>query len=293
MFKRLNGIAPASHAYCIDARQVKTLVSHKKKSITTLCAFGLPLVLFFYLAASRQIAEPVLARKGFVIATYVADATLDHISAVFALKESLDAHDTRYSDFILMHDYSIPGDQLAFLGASDISCKLIFPKITVPLSLRQKLASHAKTRPLRDKEIWFQKLAIFRQLQDFHRVLYLDLDMMPLTNLTDLVMLAPITSAFPLAAVPEKPGLEPELQAGLLIFDPGLINFSEMLGRLNDADHKCGYRADDQSFLCHFFYERWHKLPRTFNVLDKASSSKEYGSSDSCLTGEQHVGMRT
>jgi len=192
----------------------------------------------------------------------------------------VDALDVKYSEFILLHDESIPDEQVTFLSSIQISCRLVSPKIDVPKSLYERLAAHGKTRAVRDKAIWFQKLAIFRQLQDFRRVLYLDLDVVILSDLTEYVLQTPLTSDMPLAAVPEKHGLEPELQAGLLIFDPALIIFTKLLEGLDDNEHRCGYRADDQSYLCHYFYERWHKLPYALNVLVKASSNIEYGSPD-------------
>lgn len=216
----------------------------------------------------------------FVIATYITDAKSEHLSAVFALKRSVDVLGVKYSEFILLHDESILYEQVTFLSSIQISCRLISPKIDVPKSLYKRLASHAQSRLVRDKAIWFQKLAIFQQLQDFRRVLYLDLDVLILSDPTVYVLQTPLTSDMPLAAVPERHGLEPELQAGLLIFDPSLVSFTKLLEGLDDNEHRCGYRADDQSYLCHYFYERWHKLPHILNVLAKASSNIEYGSSD-------------
>ena len=217
---------------------------------------------------------------GFVIAACVIEAKSEHLSAVFALKRSVDALNVKYSEFILLHDESILYEQVTFLSSVQISCRLISPRIEIPKALYEKLAIHSRLRPLRDRAILFQKFAIFQQLQDFRRVLYLDLDVLILSDPTVYVLQTPLTSDMPLAAVPEKHGLEPELNSGLLIFDPALVSFTKLLEGLDDNEHRCGYRADDQSYLCHYFYERWHKLPHTLNVLAKASSNIEYGSSD-------------
>jgi len=237
--------------------------------------FGLTsLILFFLLldASTNIPTDPVTVPTSFAIATF---ATVEHLSAIFALKQSLDTHDTRYSDFVLLHDDSIQEQQLTFLGENQISCRLVVPKIEVPSTLSETKGNIQKTLC---EAISMEKLAMFRQLRDFRRILYLDFDMLPLTNLTNLALLTPISSAFPIAA-PGKPGLEPELQAGILIFDPGLIKFSEVLARLHDEHDGCGFQADG-STVSENFFRRDASFSNTSNVLVRASLKNENGNTE-------------
>ena len=215
--------------------------------------------------------------RGTAVVVYIVESRSKDVEALLNLFYTLLRVGTKFDSFILLHDSTILPPALKFLQRRKIECVQLQP-VSIPQSLRDRLQQHSRTREVRDKSIWFQKLAIFSapRLQAFHRVMYLDLDVLPLRNMTH-VFSTVLTQAKPLAAVPEKPGLEPEFQAGLMVFEPKLIQFLDVIAHLTDENHTCGYRADDQSYLCHYFYKRWYALPYKLNVLQKACTNPVYG----------------
>ena len=106
---------------------------------------------------------------GFVIAACVIEAKSEHLSAVFALKRSVDALNVKYSEFILLHDESILYEQVTFLSSVQISCRLIRRDRNTEGCTRSWRSIRITT--LRDRAILFQKFAIFQQLQDFQSVI--------------------------------------------------------------------------------------------------------------------------
>lgn len=112
----------------------------------------------------------------------------------------------------------------------------------------------------------FTKLNAFG-LDQYERVVYMDADTMVLQSVRFL--LHNTTKA--ISAVAEKPSLNPEFNAGLIVIDPSRALLDDMMEHLSD-DYSCGYRATDQSFLCHYFHPSkrgWHPLPSSLNLMWK------------------------
>ena len=228
-----------------------------------------------------QFEDPLVPR--IAIATYMVGNSTSHPMAALVLRRQLVLTGTLGSGdgsnfsvaTVVLHDDEVQPQVLDILRSAGWKTRLISPPVSVPKSLNAALKKYGKTRYVKDKGIWFQKLAIFTQLSDFHRVLYLDLDLFPLTNLNDLLHFN-LTGA-PLWAVSERPGLSPEFQAGLLLFHPSEIDGSDLMRHMDDSNQSCGYRADDQSYLCHYFYKKWGELPRQWDVEFKYQREAFYG----------------
>ena len=127
----------------------------------------------------------------------------------------------------------------------------------------------------------FSKLNIFNLVQ-YRRIVYLDADILVLKDISQLLELenlnnnnndanatttttatttpttatASSTTTFSsLSACPEKVGLEPEFNAGFLVVtNPSQELFVDIKSHVNDTTYKCGFRATDQSLLCHYFH---------------------------------------
>lgn len=214
------------------------------------------------------------------ITSYLVGSRTMHVMAALVLRQQLVESGTIASgapiSTVVLHDDKVLPEALNIMRSQGWETRLISPAVQVPESLYTRLAAHAQTRKVKDKAVWFQKLSIFTQLLDFDRVLYLDLDVFPLVSIKDVFQFN-ITGA-PLWAVRERPGLKaPELQAGVLLFQPSQIDGNDMIRHLNDTHHKCGYRADDQSFLCHYFFKCWGELPRQLDVSHKYQREDFYG----------------
>ena len=161
----------------------------------------------------------------------------------------------------------------------------------------------------------FRKLNIYNLIQyDF--VVYLDADIVVLKDISHLFptnqtetksnMNEQSHETFQVTACPEKKGLEPELQGGLLAFPPNNAVFEDMKQHINDEQYLCGFRVTDQSFQCHYFHPTharknknstttttttpvnatntnttwlggtWNPLPKTFMALHKAVNKNQY-----------------
>ena len=122
----------------------------------------------------------------------------------------------------------------------------------------------------------FTKLNIFGLHKLFSRIVYLDADIVVLKSIANLFDKFHTPA---LAAVPEREGLEPEFNAGFLVLDPSADLFAKLRRHLADDSYLCGFRATDQSYLCHFFHPSrandtafggtWHALPRSYQALWK------------------------
>ena len=266
------------------------LSTHNTSTALMLASTGLPTSFLTSVQAApvattspSKVTTPVMQPR-YAIASYmVGNATSQVIAALvlrmqLVISRTIDNASTMATPVtVLLHDGGVLPGALNILRASGWETRLISPPIRVPETLYKSLALHAKTRQVSDKAIWFQKLAIFTQMTDFDRVLYMDLDLLPLVSLKD-VWEFNLTGAA-LGAVSEKPGLSPEFQAGFLLFEPSQVDGQDLMNHLEDPNQTCGYRADDQSFLCHYFHRRWRELPRQLDVEWKFQSESFYGPS--------------
>ena len=112
----------------------------------------------------------------------------------------------------------------------------------------------------------YSKMNVFG-LEQYERILYLDSDTLVIENMHELLE-SKLTPAF--SAVPEKKGLEPEFNAGLMVIEPSKAMMRDMIRHVNDTDYACGRRGQDQSFFCHYFHSprsAWKALPVSPTVL--------------------------
>ena len=223
----------------------------------------------------RMFREPVKGEKRTAIAVVVVNMTPEYLKAVCVLHQTLMEKDTSFDAFHLLHN-GIEVSTIKLLTSRGIVCTSIDP-VQVPGALLSELAQKSKLR-IENKTVVFQKLAIFKELKLYSRVLYLDVDTLPLAPLSELLQVR-LTKEKPIATIPEKTGLEPEFNAGVFVFAPELISFQDMISHLSDTKQSCGYRADEQTYLCHYFFNRTMVLDRKYNVLHKARHRPEFAES--------------
>ena len=154
----------------------------------------------------------------------------------------------------------------------------IFVNVTNVPQIDRRAPAAFKDRYATRSWLMFAKLNVFGMTQ-YDRILYLDADILVLKSLRHLF---DDTNKFILSAIPEKRGLEPEFNAGFLVLKPNSTLLDDMKKHLDD-NYLCGYRATDQSFLCHYFHSKhsnwiggvWNPLPRSTMALVKVSTASD------------------
>ena len=132
----------------------------------------------------------------------------------------------------------------------------------------KNLTSHHigfKSRYKDNQWMMFTKLNIFG-LDYLDRVVYMDADTFALKSIAPLLDKS-VTPA--LSACPERPSIKHEFNAGVIVLDPSPKLLADMIKHFDDADYRCGFRVEDQSFLCHYFYQKWKSLGFGYQVYWK------------------------
>jgi lipopolysaccharide biosynthesis glycosyltransferase len=203
------------------------------------------------------------------------DKMHNYVSAVLTQRYALKKKGLKFDAYVVLHDDQLDDKDIAHLTSVGVECRRMD---TLPIISEKTLAKIKKSTQVRDVGgVIFHKLMEFQMLKDFDLVLVLDVDLLPLRDISDLFTMVTLTSEKPVAGVLDKASLPfPEHNGGLFLFKPALIDYNDVISHLDD-EWISGYRAEDQSFYSHYFHGRWHDLPRNLNVLVKSSWRKEYG----------------
>ena len=225
-------------------------------------------------AKTKTAYVTMIANDAFVPGVLMLYHSLNATNSLLKRKKNNDNDDNYYSyhDFVILETSQLSNNAIYKLQSTIPSC-IILRHDTLERIDREN--SDVFIDRYKGEKSWmmFSKLNIFN-LVNYQRIVYLDADILVLKDISHLLQLeledskdatatttttttmtTPPTSKFSLSACPEKIGLEPEFNAGFLVIqNPTQDVFVDMKSHVNDTNYNCGYRATDQSFLCHYFH---------------------------------------
>lgn len=240
----------------------------------------------------------------------------------YSLNQTRSIHSEK-DDFVVLETSSLSEEARQRLETSIPGCILLRHQV---LERIDRFSSSEFIDRYQGNRSWmmFSKLNVFDLVQ-YERVLYMDADLLVLRDISALLHPKAAASntmeeekeevdkdaerigtemathfyngSASLVACPEKKGLEPEFNAGFLLLRPSHDLYLDLKSHVNDTDYLCGFRATDQSFLCHYFHAArhpsesrmqlgsgnlgngtslgWEALPRSFMALYKVIKQKK------------------
>ncbi|URE09433.1 Glycosyl transferase family 8 [Musa troglodytarum] len=189
--------------------------------------------------ASKLADGPVNPRRREAYATVLHSSDTYVCGAIILAHSIIRTGSTR--DLVLLHDKSIPDDKLRALAAAGWTLREI-DRIRNP---------HAQKDSY--NEYNYSKLRLW-QLTDYHRVVFIDADILVLRNL-DLLF------RFPQISATGNDGVI--FNSGVMVIEPSHCTFKALMARREDV---ISYNGGDQGFLNEAFVW-WHRLPRRVNFL--------------------------
>ncbi|KAJ6807050.1 UDP-glucuronate:xylan alpha-glucuronosyltransferase 2-like [Iris pallida] len=183
----------------------------------------------------RQVAS---AKKE-AYATVLHSSDLYVCGAIVLAQSILKSGSTR--DLILLHDASIPQPKLLALSAAGWKLRMI-TRIRNPRAEKNSY-----------NEYNYSKLRLW-QLTDYHKLIFIDADIIVLRNLD-------ILFSFPQITAVGNDGVI--FNSGIMVIEPSNCTFKTLMKRRYDV---ISYNGGDQGFLNEVFVW-WHRLPRRVNFL--------------------------
>jgi len=195
---------------------------------------------------SRIANTPIAAARREAYAT-VLHSSDNYVCGAISLAQSIvKTGSTR--DLVLLHDSSIPRPKLDALAAAGWKLQLI-TRIRNP---------HAQQYSY--NEYNYSKFRLW-QLTYYHKVIFIDSDIIVLRNL-DLLFRFPQISAVGNDGV--------IFNSGIMVIEPSNCTFKTLMKRRKDI---ISYNGGDQGYLNEVFVW-WHRLPRRVNFLKNFWSNK-------------------
>ncbi|CAD5177812.1 unnamed protein product [Musa acuminata subsp. malaccensis] len=189
--------------------------------------------------ASKLAGGPVSPHRREAYATVLHSSDTYVCGAIILAHSIVRTGSTR--DLLLLHDKSIPHDKLRALAAAGWTLREI-DRIRNP---------HAQKDSY--NEYNYSKLRLW-QLTDYHRVVFIDADILVLRNL-DLLF------RFPQISATGNDGVI--FNSGIMVIEPSHCTFQALMASREDV---ISYNGGDQGFLNEAFVW-WHRLPRRVNFL--------------------------
>lgn len=181
----------------------------------------------------------VASAKKEAYATVLHSSDLYVCGAIVLAQSILKSGSTR--DLILLHDASIPQPKLLALSAAGWKLRMI-TRIRNPRAEKNSY-----------NEYNYSKLRLW-QLTDYHKLIFIDADIIVLRNLD-------ILFSFPQITAVGNDGVI--FNSGIMVIEPSNCTFKTLMKRRYDV---ISYNGGDQGFLNEVFVW-WHRLPRRVNFL--------------------------
>ncbi|XP_042390336.1 UDP-glucuronate:xylan alpha-glucuronosyltransferase 2-like isoform X1 [Zingiber officinale] len=188
---------------------------------------------------ASKLAAPASAgrREAYVTVLHSSEA---YVCGAVALAHSIRrTGSTR--ELVLLHDRSIAGEKLRALAAAGWSLREI-ERIRNPRAERGTY-----------NEYNYSKLRLW-QLTDYHKLVFIDADILVLRNLDPLFHFPQISAAGNDGVI---------FNSGVMVIEPSNCTFRALMARRADV---VSYNGGDQGFLNEVFVW-WHRLPRRVNFL--------------------------
>lgn len=206
----------------------------------------------FFLRSSSSSAEPEKPIK-VAYATLLCNDLMEDAAAVlvFSLKQTGSPH-----DIVVLSMPGVSDDVIARLQALGARIHTVTRPVEYPWPVTQARAAIAK--PCR-----YSKLRLW-SLTEFHRIVYLDADMLVLKNLDHLFSLPELTAV--------ADSLPPDrFNSGLMVLQPNQSTFEDMITKVHLLPSP---NVGDQGFLNEYFsdwYTKGGKLHYGYNALVRVS----------------------